>query len=201
MPVSRWMIASLIGICWGAVLPLRADEPADGNDSRALVVVSSNVRYGTADDGPNRWEMRRDLLTETLRRTEADLIGTQEILPFQAEQLSAALERYEYLGRSRDLDDPAGEQCGIFFRRDRFVLLELGHFWLSDQPQTPGSRGWDAALPRMATWVKLYDRRAQRPLILVNTHFDHVGREARRIRLSCCERRLPRVLPPSVPSS
>jgi endonuclease/exonuclease/phosphatase family metal-dependent hydrolase len=142
-------------------------------------VVSANVRYGSADDGENRWDRRRELLARVLREQRADLIGTQEMLPFQAEYLGEQLEGFTYVGRSRDLDDAQGEQCGIFFRADRFVQLAAGHFWLSRQPDVPGSRDWDAALPRMATWIKLYDRSAHRPLMIVNTHFDHRGDVAR----------------------
>jgi endonuclease/exonuclease/phosphatase family metal-dependent hydrolase len=102
------------------------------------------------------------------------------MLPFQAEFLRQNLNGYAYVGRSRELDNEQGEQCGIYYRTARFVQLEAGHFWLSPHPEQPGSQGWDAALPRMATWLKLFDLHANRPLVVVNTHFDHRGQEARR---------------------
>jgi endonuclease/exonuclease/phosphatase family metal-dependent hydrolase len=159
-----------------------AADPSSGDKAvpRRIRVVSSNVRYGSADDGQDRWQLRKELLADVLRNENADLIGTQEMLPFQAEYLRQHLDGYAYVGRSRELDNDEGEQCGIFYRQARFVELEAGHFWLSPQPEQPGSQAWDAALPRMATWLKLFDRPAQRALVVINTHFDHRGHEARR---------------------
>jgi endonuclease/exonuclease/phosphatase family metal-dependent hydrolase len=155
-------------------------QRASGERASAGVrVMTANVRYGTANDGEDRWELRRDLLVEVLRQEQPDLIGTQEMLPFQAAYLQQQLGIYDYVGRSRELDNADGEQCGIFYRRERFVELERGHFWLSDEPERPGSQAWDAALPRMATWLKLFDRTTQRVLVIINTHFDHRGDDAR----------------------
>lgn len=144
-----------------------------------LIVMSSNVRFGTARDGDDSWNLRQDALRDVWREQHADLIGTQEMLQFQADFLLQAFPEYAYVGRSRDRDDDQGEQSGIFYRRERFIELERGHFWLSESPDTPGSKGWDANLPRMVTWVKLYDRSKEAPLIFANTHFDHQGPIAR----------------------
>src|SRR3546814_18126337 len=64
------------------------------------------------------------------------------------------------------------------YRPDRFSLLGSGTFWLSPTPDTP-SKGWDAALPRIATWARLKDRSAAQNFLVVNTHFDHIGEVAR----------------------
>jgi endonuclease/exonuclease/phosphatase family metal-dependent hydrolase len=161
----------------------QADEEADEVRSGALQmlrVMTANVRYGTANDGPDHWDRRKDLLVDVLKDENPDLIGTQEMLPFQADYLEQHLQGYTYVGRSRELDNTDGEQCGVFFRSDRFVELERGHLWLSEEPERPGSQAWDAALPRMATWLKLYDRAGRRVFVVINTHFDHSGVEARR---------------------
>jgi endonuclease/exonuclease/phosphatase family metal-dependent hydrolase len=162
------------------LLNVAAMAQSNGAGANPLTVVTANVRFGTADDGPNHWDHRRETLVAALRDTAADLIGTQEMLPFQAEYIRQQLEGYDYYGHSRELDNRDGEQCGVYVRRDRFVVLEVGHFWLSDAPEIPGSRSWDSSLPRMATWAKLFDRRLGRNLIFVNTHFDHRGADARR---------------------
>ena len=83
-----------------------------------------------------------------------------------------------YVGSSRD-KDVNGEQCGILFRKSRFALEQSGQFWLSETPQKSFSRSWDSSLPRIATWVQLRDRVTESPLIFINTHFDHRGRQAR----------------------
>ncbi len=161
-------------------LPVVVQDSSADNDQAAVIrVMTSNVRYGTANDGPNDWDHRKDLLVQVMRNQHPDLIGTQEMLPMQAAYLQKQLDGYTYVGRSRELDNADGEQSGVFFRTDRFVELERGFFWLSDEPERPGSQAWDAALPRMATWLKLFDRVPQRVIVIINTHFDHVGRQAR----------------------
>lgn len=143
-------------------------------------VVSFNIRYGTADDGPDRWELRRAHVIETLRAQNADIIGLQEVLAFQADELREALPDYGFVGVGRDDGERAGEFVPIFYRSGRFTLIEGGHFWLSEKPDRPGSKGWDAALPRMATWVLLGFKDAPgQDVYVINTHFDHVGERAR----------------------
>lgn len=143
-------------------------------------VVSFNIRYGTADDGPDRWELRRGRAIETLLAQDADIIGLQEVLAFQADELRAALPGYGFVGAGRDDGERVGEFVPIFYRNGRFTLIEGGHFWLSPTPDQPGSKGWDAALPRMASWVLLGFKDAPgQDVYVINTHLDHVGERAR----------------------
>ncbi len=146
-----------------------------------LRVMSYNIRYGTAPDGENHWDFRKDFLVHTIRQFDPDLLGTQETLAFQRDFLAEKLHDYEVLGVGRDDGKEQGEMVAIFWRRERFEPLENGHFWLSPNPEVPGSRGWDAALPRMVTWVKLQDRLQPEapPILWMNTHLDHRGRTAR----------------------
>jgi endonuclease/exonuclease/phosphatase family metal-dependent hydrolase len=145
----------------------------------SLRVMSFNVRCGNAADSENRWENRRDLMVETIRRFDPDLLGTQETLQFQAEFLSAQLPAYTRVGRGRDDGHDKGEQVTIFYRTDRFDELATGHFWLSRRPEQPGSRSWDSAITRMVTWAKLRDRKNDGTFLWLNTHWDHVGVLAR----------------------
>ena len=145
-----------------------------------LRVMSFNSRYGTANDGADAWPKRRELVVQTIRQFNPDLLGTQETLPFQATYLTQELSGYQYLGWSRD-ESAQGEQCGLLVRSARFEVLESGQFWLSERPDDKFSRSWDAALPRVATWVRLRERGGQaKPFVFINTHFDHRGEEARR---------------------
>lgn len=148
------------------------------NDIR---VVSYNIRYGTAKDGDNHWDKRREWLVETIREMQPDLLGTQETLGFQRDFLAEKLPEWEAFGVGREDGKDKGEQTALFFRTARFEKLAGGHFWLSETPDQPGSKSWDSSLPRMATWVKLRDKRiaGSPPLIFLNTHFDHIGERAR----------------------
>jgi endonuclease/exonuclease/phosphatase family metal-dependent hydrolase len=156
--------------------PLSADEPT--TDVR---VMSVNIRYGTAGDGDNHWERRREFLVETIRAFDPDLLGTQETLAFQRDYLAEQLSEYDVLGAGRDDGREEGEMMALFYRRDRFEKLDGGHFWLSETPDAIGTRSWGSSLPRMVTWVKLRDRRmeAASPILFLNTHFDHRGATAR----------------------
>ncbi|MEP7273428.1 MAG: endonuclease/exonuclease/phosphatase family protein [Acidobacteriota bacterium] len=146
-----------------------------------LRVMSFNIRYGTADDGENRWENRKAFLMDTIKAFNPDLLGTQETLAFQRDYLASMLPDHEAFGVGRNDGREAGEMAALYYRRTRFEKLDGGHFWLSETPDQVGSKGWDAALPRMVTWVKLRDRlyRNSKPLVFFNTHFDHRGTTAR----------------------
>ncbi|MBM4003211.1 MAG: endonuclease/exonuclease/phosphatase family protein [Planctomycetes bacterium] len=143
--------------------------------------MSFNIRYGTADDGENHWKHRKEFLVETIRNFNPDLLGTQETLAAQRDELAAALPAFELLAAGRDDGADRGEMMALYYARDRFEKLDGGHFWLSESPEIAGSKSWDSSLPRMVTWVQLRDRRQPlaRPILFLNTHFDHRGTTAR----------------------
>ncbi len=168
-------LSLLLSVLFGAA-PLKADVRAA--DVR---VMSFNIRYGTAADGDNHWEKRKEFLIETIKAFDPDLLGTQETLGFQRDYLAASLPGYEVLGVGRDDGRERGEMMALYFKRSRFKKLDGGHFWLSETPEQAGSKSWDSSLPRMVTWVKLVDRKQAnaKPILFFNTHFDHRGPEAR----------------------
>lgn len=142
--------------------------------------MSFNIRYGKASDGDNHWRLRKQLVTETIANFNPDIVGLQEAMSFQIRFLTSQLDGYHVHGTSRAPKDGEEEQCAILFRESRFKLIQSGHFWLSETPDTPGSKSWDSSLPRMVSWVELRDRQQEGESCFVfNTHFDHVGREAR----------------------
>jgi endonuclease/exonuclease/phosphatase family metal-dependent hydrolase len=156
-----------------------AAAPPAGDDV-STTVMTFNIRYGTADDGPNAWEHRRYLVRLAIRERQPAIFGVQECLWEQGVELERAFSEYRITGVGRDDGLRAGEMCLIFTRRDRYRLLGQGNFWLSDTPQSPGSVGWDAACPRVVTWVELYDRLCDPDTLFVfNTHLDHRGARAR----------------------
>lgn len=150
-----------------------------GSSPTPIRVMSFNVRQGVASDGANHWNKRKQFVTQTIESFGADIVGTQETWDFQADYIRQQLSEYDYVGRSRQAGGKRGEQCGIFFRASRFEKLIEGHFWLSQSPDRPGSKSWDSSLPRMATWLKLWDRENKRSFYILNTHFDHRGSVAR----------------------
>jgi endonuclease/exonuclease/phosphatase family metal-dependent hydrolase len=109
---------------------------------------------------------------------DPDVIGFQEALHQQVLDLEKDLPDYAWVGVGRDDGITAGEFSPLFYKTERFKLLEYGTLWLSETPEMV-SVGWDAALPRIATWATLMDRTTQDQLLVINTHFDHIGKIAR----------------------
>jgi endonuclease/exonuclease/phosphatase family metal-dependent hydrolase len=174
-------IAALVAVATTATLA-RAQEPSEPPAAVAepIKVMSFNIRYGTARDGANHWRQRSDLVAETIRMFDPDLLGTQEVLQFQAEFLQRALPEHGFHGVGRDDGEAAGEYAPVLYRKSRFELLDAGHFWLSETPAVAGSKSWDSSLPRMVSWVRLSDSSDDgAQLVFMNTHFDHRGRTAR----------------------
>lgn len=153
------------------------DLPSLG--TRELRVVSYNIRWPNPDDGLDRWDVRRHRVAQTIERLSPDVVGIQEAYAFQAEYLMGQLPGYGIVGVGREDGAARGEMAAILYRTERLELLGQGHLWLSDTPDVAGSVGWDAALTRMATWVVVRDRRTDHAWLVVNTHFDNVGRTAR----------------------
>ena len=143
-------------------------------------VMSFNVRFASPADGENRWENRRDAVLTLIRDGQPDVLGLQEVLASQAADLRAGLPEYEFIGVGREDGAEKGEFVPLMYRRQRFELVDSGWFWLSQTPQQPGSMGWDAACPRIATWARLRPREMPaRMLRVINVHLDHQGILAR----------------------
>lgn len=161
-----------------AAMPCLAAAPAAGGAQ--LRVMTFNLRYATAPDGENVWDNRKDVLLETVRAFRPDLLGTQEVLALQADFLAENLKDYTLVGVGRDDGKRRGEFSAVMFKSSRFEPIASGTFWLSETPDLPGSKSWDSALPRIATWVKLRDRtHGGTEICYLNTHWDHRGNQAR----------------------
>ncbi len=149
------------------------------NSGLTLDVMTFNIRYGTAKDGAHSWDHRRELVVEVITSFAPDVFGTQECLVFQGEYLAKASPSYHYFGMDRDADG-GGEQTLIFYKKDLYVPLKTGTFWLSKTPDVPATKGWDATLNRIATWGILLDLRTRQRFFVLNTHLDHRSETARR---------------------
>lgn len=159
------------------------------NTPQELTVMTLNMRYDNPEDGANNWRFRRERIAELIRSEAVDLLGTQEVLANQFDDLQALLPGYRAVGVGREDGARAGEFNAVFFRSDRFELLDSGVFWLSENPETPGSKGWDGACERLATWTVLRDKSGGE-LLFINTHLDHIGEQARREGVALLLRRI-----------
>ncbi len=150
-----------------------------GTSQTELTVMTFNIRMDTPADGINQWENRIPLFTEYMDSVAPDIAGMQEVLHNQLMDIIDIMPGYTYVGTGRDDGKTGGEYSPVFYREDRFNLMDHGQFWLSETPNVPGSRSWDAAITRIVSWAALEDKNNGKVIYAFNTHFDHRGVQAR----------------------
>ena len=155
--------------------PALAQAPSP---AQPLTVMSFNIRYGTANDGENHWTRRREMLFDVIREQNADLIGVQEALAAQIDEIVAAVPAYAVVGVGRDDGKARGEFSAILFRRDRFRVADSGTFWFSDTPAVPGSKSWGNTITRISTWARFIERDGS-AFWHFNLHLDHQSQPSR----------------------
>lgn len=144
----------------------------------SLKVMSFNIRYDNPDDGVNVWENRKELVLKQITDHNCDVIGLQEVLKSQKEYLKANLPQYQFYGVGRIDGIDQGEHSLVLVKKDRFETVSSGYFWISETPEKIGSKGWDGACERIATWMVIKDIASNKELFMLNVHLDHVGSEA-----------------------
>lgn len=152
----------------------QADLPAKLN------IMTFNIRYDNPEDGLNNWQYRKEYVANSILFHDADILGTQEVLHNQMVDLKRLLPNYESVGVGREDGKEKGEYSALFYKKNRFSVLDAGYFWLSATPEIIGSKGWDGACERIASWAKLKDLKSGKEVLTMNTHFDHVGKVARK---------------------
>ena len=148
--------------------------------SQELNVMTFNIRYNNKNDSLNAWPYRKDNAASQIKFHNVHILGVQEALHEQVMDLSQSLSQYKHVGVGRDDGKAKGEYSAIFYDAARLKLLDSSTFWLSLTPEIPGSKSWDAAITRIVTWAKFTDLKTRKMFFVFNTHFDHIGKEARR---------------------
>ncbi len=160
-----------------------------------LQVMTYNIRNCHAQDGPNKWDKRKHKVYKLVKNHNPDVLGMQEVLLHQLQGLKATLKDYDYVGVGRNDGKTKGEYSPVFFRRDMFSVVRSGTFWLSETPLVPGSKSWDAALTRICTWALLRINKTGDTVMVMNTHFDHRGVQAREKSMGVIARQLKALAP------
>ena len=119
----------------------------------SITVASYNLRNANGGDSinGNGWGQRYPVIAQIVQYHDFDIFGTQECFIHQLKDTKEALPSYDYIGVGRDDGKEKGEHSAIFYRTDKFDVIEQGDFWLSETPDVP-SKGWDAVLPRICGW-------------------------------------------------
>ncbi len=138
-----------------------------------LNVMTFNIRYGTADDGSNSWQHRKNMVFEVIRNFNPDFVGLQEALEFQIKEIIDQQPDYTFIGVGRDDGKTEGEYSAILYAKDRFILDTTETFWFSETPNIPSSKNWGNNITRICTWGKFFDKFTGKQLYVLNVHFDH----------------------------
>lgn len=155
-------------------------ETAQSPSSLQIEWATFNVLCDYPGNNLNDWKYRKDSICQYILAKKMDIIGMQEVLHNQLEDMKAGLPNYAAIGVGREDGKEKGEYTPLFYRSDKYEVLESNTFWLSQYPDSAGFIGWDGACPRIATWAKFKDKSTGKIFMGVNTHFDHIGTEARR---------------------
>lgn len=150
------------------------------NIAQTINAMSFNIRLNVSSDGINAWPNRVTKVSSQILFHEADIVGLQEVLHNQLVDLERELPEYGYVGVGREDGHTKGEYSAIFYKKSRLKPLASSTVWLSTTPDIAGSKGWDANLPRVVTWVRFKDLQTKKEFYVFNTHFDHQGEVARR---------------------
>lgn len=162
----------LSGLCCLTMGTMAAQVP--------LKVMTFNIRYNNPDDSLNGWPHRKDKVASEILFYGANTLGVQEALYDQMQDLQQRLPAYKSIGVGRDDGKTKGEYAAIFYDTTRLQLLNSQTFWLSETPTVAGKIGWDGACTRIVTWGKFRDKKTNKVFFHFNTHFDHMGKIARR---------------------
>ncbi len=150
------------------------------SQDKALNVMTFNIRYNNPGDSANAWPYRKGFAASQIAFHQSHIVGVQEALYGQLTDLELLLPNYRYLGVGRDDGKTKGEFSAVFYDTTRLRAIHSETFWLSETPQVPGSKSWDAAITRVVTWVLFKDQQTKKEFYLFNTHFDHIGKVARK---------------------
>ena len=149
----------------------------DVDDGIRLKIMTFNLRYASASDGPNSWMYRKDHLIDIINRYHPVVMGTQEGLHDQLNEIHQRLiSGYKKFGVERE---PNGEYEAIFYDTQIVERLDGGNFWLSDTPEIGGTPAWGAGCVRLTTWCKFRLKATNQHFYFFNTQFDHVSKKAR----------------------
>ena len=148
--------------------------------AQQLNVMTFNIRFNNPGDSLNAWPYRADKAISQVLFHQVHLMGVQEALHEQMLDMEKGLKKFKWAGVARKDGKQKGEYSAIFYDTTRLRLLETATFWLSESPDSIGKKGWDAAFERIVTWAKFRDLQTKKVFYHFNTHFDHIGKIARK---------------------
>lgn len=148
------------------------------NLEEASRIMSFNICWDNKEEFENCWTSRKNIVASMIRFHRVDLVGLQEPLYQQMEDLQALLPEYSWLGVGLEDGKKKGPFDAVMYRKERYRVIDSSCFFLSSTPDKP-SKGWNAKFHRGVTWVFFEDQKTSKKFFFFNTHFDYHSREAR----------------------
>lgn len=153
-------------------------DPISDSDTSVIDLMTFNIRFGTANDGINHWDNRREQVVDMITQHAPDVLGLQEALDFQVDYIAKEMPHYDVYYVGRDDGDKQGESSAIFYQKNRFKLADHGTFWFSDTPSVPSTH-WGNNHLRICSWVRLEDKSNNNSFYVYNLHLDHISQNSR----------------------
>ncbi len=165
-------VVQMLTVCILSASPMTlfAQQAESDDTSFELDVMTFNIRTAEGQDGDNVWPRRKELVVQTMRAFDPDVLGLQEALTVQIDFLQSEMPEYRWLGVDRGLNGGVGlsEATPIFYKYQVLVPLESGTFWLADDPNPPAQLGRGS---RIVTWARFLHLETHRQVYVYNTHF------------------------------
>ena len=181
----RLLVILLLCLFSMPILP----DVIDGGTKTDVILATINIRVPMKKDGVNHWKNRKKQMTDFVNIENLDIVCFQEVSLSQLNYLEESLTDYSFAGNKIRKVKGEGYKP-ILYRKNFFTCLDEGTFWLSETPDSVGSKGWDGKHPRRATWVKLKCKKNGKAFCVVNTHLDNVGKIARQKGMELIKHRL-----------
>ena len=143
--------------------------------------LSFNIRFDTSKDGENAWPKRKEMVGQWVKSESPDVIGLQEALRHQIDDIKKVATAYSEYGVGRDDGKSRGEHCTILYLKKRFNLdkSDCGTFWFSDTPEKIASKSWGNEIPRICTWARFIEKKTDKGFYVYNVHYDHRSQPSR----------------------
>ncbi len=178
MNIKLTLLASFLLFCTSFAQNI-PDNKEIALAERTIKVATFNIKFASLDNSPTAWPTRKAALLKQINQLNPDIIGMQEVLLVQYNDILAAKDGYAFVGCARDNGRLNGEFSPILYNTERFTLSDSGTFWLSETPEIPGSVSWDSACTRICSWARFIDKKTDKAFYFYNTHLDHQSEQAR----------------------
>ena len=181
MKIKELIILKFLVCALVIISTLSCNKGQQSSSEITLKIMTFNIRYGTAPDKENSWENRKDLVIGVIKDFAPEILGVQEALNFQLDEIKKAFPHYKQAGAARNDGKDSGEYTAIFYDSTRFNLLQQETFWFSDTPTIPGSSSWGNNIPRICTWAYFKDQISGSEFYIYNNHWDHESQISREL--------------------